>query len=171
MTARVRGVALILSGSVGVWLLLALTVLPSLHLARVTLGAAGAIIAVQAGALLYALQVAAHARPRTMAHVTYTSGVQPPVSATPTIVFDHGSHRRGLDHLGWLAQLCQILGLLGTVAGFILEMRALAGVTGSASMTPLIGQMSRGLATAMVATFCGVLASVSISLAQHTLEG
>lgn len=129
------------SGSAAVWAVLALTVLPALHLQPVTVAAAGAIIAVQAGALAYAVWVA-----------RWSPG------------------RRQLDHLGWLAQLCQILGLLGTVAGFILEMRALAGVGDATNMAPLIGQMSRGLATAMVSTFCGVLASVTISLAQHSLD-
>ena len=139
---RPRTVALIGSASAGVWLLLALTVVPRLHLETVTLAAAAAIITVQAGTLAYALVLA------------------------------RAPHKRGRDHLHWLAQLAQILGLLGTVAGFMLEMRALGGLTTTdpAQVLVLIAQLAKGLSTAMVSTFCGVLASVAISLALHVLE-
>lgn len=138
---RVRFVALVLSASLALWLVLALTVAPSLHLAGITIGAAAVIIAVETGALVYALRVARNPVPRD------------------------------LDHLDWLAQFCQILGLLGTVAGFMLEMRALGQVsTDSSALLGLIAQMSRGLGTAMVTTFAGVLASVAVSLARHSLE-
>jgi len=141
---RCRAMALILSASLAAWVLLGVTVAPLLGLQTVTLIAAGVIIATQTGALLYACWL----------------------SPAP--------YQRGLDHLDWLARLCTILGLLGTVAGFSAELRTLHGIHGGvdpSSALDLVGRMALGFGTSMVSTFTGILAYATISLAEHVLQG
>lgn len=143
MNAQTRGVALICSASLAGWLLLAFAFMPRLQLAATTKLAAGVILAVQAGSLLYALRLAQR------------------------------NHARGLAHLAWLASLCQILGLVGTVAGFLIVLTggfAHLQASDPASVQHLLSRVAEGSATALVATLTGVVASVAISLAHHILS-
>lgn len=154
---KTRAVALIFSASSAVWIVLGVFAVPRLHLASITLAAASVIVAVQAASLLYALRISLRAHLRGFAGA----------------ILERDAVERELDHLGWLAQFCQILGLLGTVAGFMLELRTLGSVHGAidpGTAVSLVGQMARGFGTALTSTFAGILASVVISLAQHVLD-
>ena len=107
---------------------------------------------VLAGTLLYAARLAAHADRYGAA-------------ATQEV-------RRGLEHLYFTSALCQLLGLIGTVAGFLLVLTggfATVDAADQASLQHLLSRVAEGSATALVSTFTGVVASVLISLAAHLL--
>jgi hypothetical protein len=150
-----RRVALVLGGAVAGWSLLAVSFVGRLHLAPVTLGAAGTILTLLAATLVYAMRLGARADR---------------VSRVP----DEGNPevRRGLEHLHFVSGLCQLLGLIGTVGGFLLVLTGGFGTVDAAdqaSVQHLLSRVAEGSATALVSTFTGVVASVLISLVAHVL--
>lgn len=154
---KLRAVALLLSASSALWVVLGFLAITRLHIVTVTVVAAAVIVAVEVCALVFAMRVATWRIPNVFGHREH--------------ILDRKD--RALAHLGWLAQFCQILGLLGTVAGFLLELRTLGSVHGSidsGAAVALVGQMARGFGTALCSTFAGILASVAVSLAQHLLD-
>jgi len=80
---------------------------------------------------------------------------------------DGASPRQGLRHLWFAAGVCQLLGLLGTVAGFY-AMFAETGGTDAASS--LASRVTHGAGVALSATFVGILASIVILLEHHALD-
>src|SRR3954471_535234 len=150
-----RRVSLVLGGAVGGWALLMLAFVTRLNLAPVTLAAAGAILALLVATLLYAVRLGARA--------DHGVGIVPGGRA---------AIRRGLDHLHFVAGLCQLLGLIGTVAGFLIVLTggfANVDTDDQASVQHLLSRVAEGSATALVSTFTGVVASVLISLVAHML--
>jgi hypothetical protein len=84
---------------------------------------------------------------------------------------DGASPTDGLRHLWFTAGVCQLLGLLGTVAGFY-AMFSNGGTT-SASATAssdLATRVTHGAGVALSATFIGILASIVILLEHHVLD-
>lgn len=149
-----RRVALVLGGAVAGWALLALSFVGRLHLAPVTLAAASAILALLVGTLMYGVRLGARA----------DHGV--------IVTARGGEMRRGLDHLHFIAALCQLLGLIGTVAGFLIVLTggfSNVNTANQASVQHLLSRVAEGSATALVSTFTGVVASVLISLVAHML--
>ena len=139
---RTRQVQFLIGASLVIWTGLAALVAPRLNLPPVTLAAAGVIAAVELAALAWAARWASQ----------------------PT--------QRRLDHLDFAAHKCTQLGLLGTVAGFSLELRSLAAIHGGldpAAALNLVGHMAFGFGTAMCSTFVGVLAYMLLSSAEHVL--
>jgi hypothetical protein len=81
------------------------------------------------------------------------------------------SPRNGLRHLWFAAGACQLLGLLGTVAGFYAmfnEGDTSAGGAGASS--DLAARVTHGAGVALSATFVGILASLVILLEHHVLD-
>jgi hypothetical protein len=150
-----RRVTLVLGGAIAGWLLLAITFVDRLNLAPVTIGAASAILVLLGGTLLYAVRLGALA----------DRGEQGRPSDTQEL-------RRGIEHLQFVASLCQLLGLIGTVAGFLLVLTggfATLDASNQSAVQHLLSRVSEGSATALVSTFTGVVASVLISLVAHML--
>jgi hypothetical protein len=150
-----RRVALVLGAAVAGWALLAFSFVGRLNLAPVTLAAAAGILALLVGTLLYAVRLGA----RADLGVAVIPGVRADI-------------RRGLEHLHFVAALCQLLGLIGTVAGFLIVLTggfANVNTADQASVQHLLSRVAEGSATALVSTFTGVVASVLISLAAHML--
>jgi MotA/TolQ/ExbB proton channel family len=81
------------------------------------------------------------------------------------------SPRGGLRHLWFAAGVCQLLGLLGTVAGFyaMFNHSGAAASTGTAS-SDLESRVTHGAGVALSATFIGILASIVILLEHHVLD-
>jgi hypothetical protein len=78
------------------------------------------------------------------------------------------SPRDGLRHLWFAAGACQLLGLLGTVAGFY----AMFNDDGSSGTgAELATRVTHGASVALSATFVGILASLVILLEHHVLDG
>jgi hypothetical protein len=73
----------------------------------------------------------------------------------------------GLRHLWFAAGVCQLLGLLGTVAGFY-AMFSRTGPVGASS--ELATRVTHGAGVALSATFVGILASIVILLEHHVLD-
>jgi MotA/TolQ/ExbB proton channel family len=150
-----RRVSLVLGGAIAGWGLLALAFVGRLNLAPTTIAAAAFILALLAGTLVYAIRLGARA---DFALATAGSG--------------RATMRRGLDHLHFVAALCQLLGLIGTVAGFLIVLTggfANVNTADQASVQHLLSRVAEGSATALVSTFTGVVASVLISLVAHML--
>jgi hypothetical protein len=80
------------------------------------------------------------------------------------------SPRDGLRHLWFAAGACQLLGLLGTVAGFYAMFNTNGGDAASAG-TELTARVTHGAGVALSATFVGILASLVILLEHHVLDG
>jgi hypothetical protein len=85
---------------------------------------------------------------------------------------DGASTTGGLRHLWFSAGVCQLLGLLGTVAGFYAMFNNNGGTpaaTASAS-SDLATRVTHGAGVALSATFIGILASIVILLEHHVLD-
>jgi MotA/TolQ/ExbB proton channel family protein len=84
---------------------------------------------------------------------------------------DGASATGGLRHLWFAAGVCQLLGLLGTVAGFyaMFNNGGTASATASAS-ADLATRVTHGAGVALSATFIGILASIVILLEHHVLD-
>src|SRR5262245_23260305 len=85
-------------------------------------------------------------------------------------VDDGDSPRQGLRHLWFAAGTCQLLGLLGTVAGFYAMFNGDGGSVASTG-TELATRVTHGASVALSATFVGILASLVILLEHHVLDG
>jgi hypothetical protein len=78
----------------------------------------------------------------------------------------------GLRHLWFAAGACQLLGLLGTVAGFYAMFNDGGGDGSSAAVsTDLAARVTHGASVALSATFVGILSSLVILLEHHVLDG
>jgi hypothetical protein len=86
--------------------------------------------------------------------------------------FDAGeSPNGGLRHLWFAAGVCQLLGLLGTVAGFYTMFNGSnAGGTGDAGSADLATRVTQGASVALSATFIGILSSIVILVEHHVLD-
>jgi hypothetical protein len=83
---------------------------------------------------------------------------------------DGASPSAGLRHLWFAAGVCQLLGLLGTVAGFY-AMFNYGGPRGAtAGASDLATRVTHGAGVALSATFIGILASIVILLEHHVLD-
>ena len=85
---------------------------------------------------------------------------------------DGASSNGGLRHLWFAAGVCQLLGLLGTVAGFYAMFNhgdSGAATTASVS-SDLAARVTHGAGVALAATFIGILASIVILLEHHVLD-
>jgi hypothetical protein len=83
---------------------------------------------------------------------------------------DHGaSPSGGLRHLWFAAGVCQLLGLLGTVAGFYAMFNHGATAAATAS-SDLATRVTHGAGVALSATFIGILSSLVILLEHHVLD-
>ena len=87
--------------------------------------------------------------------------------------FDDGASAEGSPrHLWFATGVCQLLGLLGTVAGFYAMFNKVASVstaTAGAS-SDLASRVTHGAGVALSATFIGILASIVILLEHHVLD-
>ena len=77
----------------------------------------------------------------------------------------------GLRHLWFAAGTCQLLGLLGTVAGFYAMFNDGGGTSGAEVSSDLAARVTHGASVALSATFVGILASLVILLEHHVLDG
>jgi hypothetical protein len=77
----------------------------------------------------------------------------------------------GLRHLWFAAGLCQLLGLLGTVAGFYAMFND-GGASGdpATASSDLAARVTHGAGVALSATFVGILSSIVILLEHHFLD-
>jgi len=79
----------------------------------------------------------------------------------------------GLRHLWFAAGTCQLLGLLGTVAGFYAMFNHGGAPTAAAAATAstdLATRVTQGAGVALSATFVGIFASIVILLEHHVLD-
>jgi hypothetical protein len=85
---------------------------------------------------------------------------------------DEGSSvRAGLRHLWFAAGVCQLLGLLGTVAGFYAMFETGSSPTStSAQSSDLATRVTHGAGVALSATFVGILSSLVILVEHHVLD-
>jgi hypothetical protein len=83
---------------------------------------------------------------------------------------DGDSPAGGLRHLWFAAGTCQLLGLLGTVAGFYAMFNHDAGATAAGASSELAARVTQGAGVALSATFVGILASIVILLEHHVLD-
>jgi MotA/TolQ/ExbB proton channel family len=85
---------------------------------------------------------------------------------------DGASPGGGLRHLWFAAGVCQLLGLLGTVAGFfaMFEQGGAAATTTAGASAELATRVTHGAGVALSATFIGILASIVILLEHHVLD-
>jgi hypothetical protein len=85
---------------------------------------------------------------------------------------DGASPKGGLRHLWFAAGTCQLLGLLGTVAGFYAMFnQGASGAATSSASSELAARVTHGAGVALSATFIGILASIVILLEHHVLDG
>jgi hypothetical protein len=82
---------------------------------------------------------------------------------------DGASPKHGLRHLWFAAGVCQLLGLLGTVAGFYAMFEETGTGAGDAASS-LAARVTHGAGVALSATFVGILASIVILLEHHALD-
>lgn len=75
----------------------------------------------------------------------------------------------GIRHLWFAAGACQLLGLLGTVAGFYAMFENGTG-TAAPGSTDLATRVTHGAGVALSATFVGILSSLVILLEHHVLD-
>lgn len=81
------------------------------------------------------------------------------------------SPKGGLRHLWFAAGVCQLLGLLGTVAGFYTMFNEHAsGTTVASATSDLASRVTHGAGVALSATFIGILASIVILVEHHVLD-
>jgi hypothetical protein len=84
---------------------------------------------------------------------------------------DGASTTGGLRHLWFAAGVCQLLGLLGTVAGFYAMFNNGGTVSATAgASSDLATRVTHGAGVALSATFIGILASIVILLEHHVLD-
>jgi hypothetical protein len=85
---------------------------------------------------------------------------------------DGDSPAGGLRHLWFAAGVCQLLGLLGTVAGFYAMFNKGASAPGGTAdaSSDLASRVTHGAGVALSATFIGILASIVILLEHHVLD-
>ncbi|MDX6407037.1 MAG: hypothetical protein QOE13_108 [Gaiellaceae bacterium] len=85
---------------------------------------------------------------------------------------DSASPAGGLRHLWFAAGVCQLLGLLGTVAGFyaMFNNGGAAASTTAGAASDLATRVTHGAGVALSATFVGILASIVILLEHHVLD-
>ena len=84
---------------------------------------------------------------------------------------DHGaSPSGGLRHLWFAAGVCQLLGLLGTVAGFYAMFNHGATAATATASSDLATRVTHGAGVALSATFIGILSSLVILLEHHVLD-
>jgi hypothetical protein len=76
----------------------------------------------------------------------------------------------GVRHLWFSAGACQLLGLLGTVAGFYAMFENGGGAAAPGS-TDLATRVTHGAGIALSATFVGILSSLVILVEHHVLDG
>jgi MotA/TolQ/ExbB proton channel family len=77
----------------------------------------------------------------------------------------------GLRHLWFAAGVCQLLGLLGTVAGFYAMFNHGGEATTTAgTSSDLATRVTHGAGVALSATFIGILASIVLLLEHHVLD-
>jgi hypothetical protein len=78
----------------------------------------------------------------------------------------------GLRHLWFAAGTCQLLGLLGTVAGFytMFNQGGSAATSTAGASSELATRVTHGAGVALSATFIGILASIVILLEHHVLD-
>jgi biopolymer transport protein ExbB/TolQ len=78
----------------------------------------------------------------------------------------------GLRHLWFAAGVCQLLGLLGTVAGFYTMFNGSTGggTPGDPGSTDLATRVTQGASVALSATFIGILSSIVILVEHHVLD-
>jgi hypothetical protein len=81
------------------------------------------------------------------------------------------SARDGIRHLWFAAGACQLVGLLGTVAGFYAMFENGDGSTGAPGSTDLATRVPHGAGIALSATFVGILSSLVILVEHHVLDG
>jgi hypothetical protein len=86
--------------------------------------------------------------------------------------FDGGaSPNGGLRHLWFAAGVCQLLGLLGTVAGFYTMFNGpTADGSGAPGGSDLATRVTQGAGVALSATFIGILSSIVILVEHHVLD-
>jgi hypothetical protein len=75
-----------------------------------------------------------------------------------------------LRHLWFTAGLCQLLGLLGTVAGFYAMFNDGATPGNTQAGSDLATRVTHGAGVALSATFVGILSSIVILLEHHVLD-
>jgi hypothetical protein len=87
-------------------------------------------------------------------------------------VDDGASPSGGLRHLWFAAGVCQLLGLLGTVAGFyaMFNHDGASSSTTAGAASDLATRVTHGAGVALSATFIGILASIVILLEHHVLD-
>ena len=85
---------------------------------------------------------------------------------------DGASPSGGLRHLWFAAGVCQLLGLLGTVAGFyaMFNHGGTSASTSAGAASDLATRVTHGAGVALSATFIGILASIVILLEHHVLD-
>lgn len=77
----------------------------------------------------------------------------------------------GLRHLWFAAGICQLLGLLGTVAGFYAMFNdSGSGASGVPPGGDLAARVTHGASVALSATFVGIFSSIVILLEHHVLD-
>jgi hypothetical protein len=78
----------------------------------------------------------------------------------------------GLRHLWFAAGACQLLGLLGTVAGFYAMFENGNGSSAGAATasSDLAARVTHGAGVALSATFVGILSSLVILIEHHVLD-
>ena len=79
----------------------------------------------------------------------------------------------GLRHLWFAAGVCQLLGLLGTVAGFYAMFNhdgGTAAASAAGTSSDLATRVTHGAGVALSATFIGIFASIVILLEHHVLD-
>ena len=77
----------------------------------------------------------------------------------------------GLRHLWFAAGACQLLGLLGTVAGFYAMFNDGGDSSAASASSDLAARVTHGASVALSATFVGILSSLVILLEHHVLDG
>jgi hypothetical protein len=78
--------------------------------------------------------------------------------------------KEGLRHLWFAAGVCQLLGLLGTVAGFYAMFNSGTHGPASPGSTDLATRVTQGAGVALSATFVGLLSSLIILVEHHVLD-
>jgi hypothetical protein len=76
----------------------------------------------------------------------------------------------GIRHLWFSAGVCQLLGLLGTVAGFYAMFNASPASSDAPAGGDLAARVTHGAGVALSATFVGILASIVILIEHHVLD-
>lgn len=82
-------------------------------------------------------------------------------------------HRFHMDSGWYLSELCMMLGMIGTIIGFIytLVMTIGAGVGDMTQLQRVISELAKGIGTAGWTTLMGLIAALSIKAQMNNLEG